>query len=76
MIESSNYYVLFAGRVLAGLASSMLHSVFESWIAGEAKRVRASDAWLSDLFGAQVLSPVIVPARARVCANTRDCATV
>ncbi len=54
MTESAAYEVLFAGRILAGLASSMMHSVFESWLNSEAKRLRASDAWLSDVFGLQV----------------------
>lgn len=56
MTESAAYEVLFAGRILAGLASSMMHSVFESWLNSEAKRLRATDAWLSDVFGLQVSS--------------------
>ena len=54
MVESSVYEVLFVGRVLAGLASSMLHSVFEPWLISEAKRIRASESWLADVFGLQV----------------------
>lgn len=66
LVESTQYEVLFVGRVLAGLASSMLHTVFESWLTSEAKRLRVSDAWLSDVFGWQVPSALCFPFPARI----------
>lgn len=76
MVESDSYEVLFMGRVLAGLASSMLHSVFEPWLITEAKRIHASDAWLSDVFGVQVRGLPLVVCRSCVgafCVCLRVC---
>ncbi|CAF1141904.1 unnamed protein product [Rotaria sp. Silwood1] len=36
--HSSNFYILFIGRLLAGMATSVLFSAFESWLVNEHRR--------------------------------------
>lgn len=36
-----NFWVLFFGRILCGIATSLLYSVFESWVVSEHIKVRA-----------------------------------
>ena len=35
-----SFWVLFAGRILCGIATSLLYSVFESWVVSEHQSVR------------------------------------
>lgn len=48
--HSPNFWVLLAGRVLAGIASSLLHSAFEAWLVGEHFKDGFSQASLSQTF--------------------------
>lgn len=70
MVEASSYVVLFLGRILAGLASSMLHSVFEAWFLAEAKRLRTTESWTGDVFGWQWFGDGLVAVLAGVVAQT------
>ncbi len=40
-------------RCVAGIASSMLHSVFEAWFVESAKTLSAPQQWISDSFSLQ-----------------------
>lgn len=46
-------FILFAGRILGGLSTTLMYSVFESWMVTEYHRQNLEDAGgsLSDLFG-------------------------
>lgn len=46
-------FILFTGRILGGLATTLMYSVFESWMVTEYHRQHLDDAGgsLSDLFG-------------------------
>ena len=57
MVRSDVYEVLLAGRFLAGISSSMLHSVFEAWFVSEAISASAPQAWISQSFSIQVRAP-------------------
>ena len=48
--HSSDFYVLLFGRILAGIATSLLFSVFEAWVVGEHHRQNFDDSLLGDLF--------------------------
>lgn len=52
--HSSKYYVLMVGRVLGGTATSLLFSVFESWLVSEHFRRGFSESSLGDTFSLQV----------------------
>lgn len=43
----NSYWVLFAGRVCGGLATSILFSAFESWLVCEFNKVSAGCCWLT-----------------------------
>lgn len=45
-----NFYILFLGRVLGGLSTSLLFSAFESWMVTEHKSRGFPHSWLSSTF--------------------------
>ena len=47
---SSNYYMLMLGRVLGGIATSILFSAFEAWMVTEHKGQGFPDEWLDQTF--------------------------
>ncbi|KAG2443613.1 hypothetical protein HXX76_001964 [Chlamydomonas incerta] len=48
--HSSRYGVLMAGRALGGVSTSLLFSVFESWLVAEHNRRGFPEAWLAETF--------------------------
>ncbi|KXZ47291.1 hypothetical protein GPECTOR_36g18 [Gonium pectorale] len=48
--HSSSYWVLMAGRMLGGVATSLLFSVFESWLVAEHNRRGFPEPLLADTF--------------------------
>lgn len=54
LMRSTDLWMLVGARVLSGVASSMMHSVFESWLGSEARRLNAPPAWRQDTFSVQV----------------------
>eukprot|EP00878_Enallax_costatus_P027571 GHUV01029702.1.p1 GENE.GHUV01029702.1~~GHUV01029702.1.p1 ORF type:complete len:268 (+),score=38.84 GHUV01029702.1:1126-1929(+) len=48
--HSPNYYVLMIGRLLGGIATSLLFSAFESWAVAAHTHAGFQDSLLSDLF--------------------------
>ncbi|PNW73975.1 hypothetical protein CHLRE_13g580150v5 [Chlamydomonas reinhardtii] len=48
--HSPRYGVLMAGRALGGVSTSLLFSVFESWLVAEHNRRGFPQAWLSETF--------------------------
>ena len=50
----SNYGVLMVGRLLGGVATSLLFSTFESWLVGEHFKRGYEDSWLSEIFSKAV----------------------
>ncbi|TVY82671.1 Molybdate-anion transporter [Lachnellula suecica] len=54
-------YILFAGRILGGLSSTLLYSVIESWMVTEFHRQKLQDAGaLSDIFGLMITGNAVV----------------
>lgn len=51
---SGNFSALVCGRILGGISSSLLYTVFEAWLLGELQRVRLASAEtrVGSLFGA------------------------
>ncbi|CAD7922599.1 unnamed protein product [Amoebophrya sp. A120] len=59
----ANFYVLALGRVLAGIATSLLYSVFECWLVCEVyseKAIRNKDDALADVFSLAIFGNSIV----------------
>ena len=50
----SSYSVLFLGRILGGIATSLLTTAFESWLVSEHLRRGYEPQWLSGTFSAAV----------------------
>jgi MFS transporter, MFS domain-containing protein family, molybdate-anion transporter len=50
----NSFWVLFAGRVFCGIATSLLYSVFESWLVAEHFRRGFSADWLGGTFSQAV----------------------
>ena len=50
----SSYQVLMVGRLLGGIATSLLFSTFESWLVGEHFKRGYEGAWLSEIFSKAV----------------------
>ncbi len=48
--HSPDYWVLMVGRVLGGIATSLLFSAFESWVVGEHFARGFDERWLGDTF--------------------------
>jgi MFS family permease len=48
--HSPNYWVLMVGRLLGGIATSLLFSAFESWLVAEHFKRGFEGAWLSEVF--------------------------
>ena len=64
-----SYYVLMAGRLLAGLATSILYSAFESWAVCEHHSRGFSDDLLSNLFAHATLGNSVVAILAGIVAQ-------
>ena len=60
--------ILFLGRLVSGVSTSLLFSVFESWLCGEAERIGLKDR-LSELFALQVIVNSIATVSAGVLAQ-------
>ncbi len=59
---SNNVIVLFVGRLLGGLSTTLMYSVFESWMVTEyyAQHLESSGMSLSAMFGIMTTSNSIV----------------
>ena len=51
----NNFNVLLAGRILGGVATSILYSAFETWMISEHKSTAYPDDWLSHTFTTMTL---------------------
>jgi len=54
--HSSDYWVLMLGRLLGGIATSLLFSAFESWVVAEHFAKGFDERWLGDTFSKAVFS--------------------
>lgn len=54
--HSPDYWVLMCGRVLGGIATSLLFSAFESWVVAEHFSKGFEERWLGDTFSKAVFS--------------------
>lgn len=52
--------ILFAGRVISGIGTSLLFSAPEAWLVGEARRLKSSASSLSATFGAAFAGDALV----------------
>ena len=48
--HSPDYYVLMLGRILGGIATSLLFSAFESWVVAEHFSRGFEEKWIGDTF--------------------------
>ena len=48
--HSPDYWILMFGRLLGGIATSLLFSAFESWIVAEHLNKGLEEKWLGDTF--------------------------
>jgi MFS family permease len=55
-----SYHILMAGRVLGGIATSILFSAFESWMVSEHKKAAYPEEWLSHTFSLMTFGNGIV----------------
>jgi hypothetical protein len=49
--HSTNFKILLGGRILAGIATSILHSGFESWYVAEHKNEAYPEEWMTETLG-------------------------
>mmetsp|Transcript_22959 Transcript_22959/g.60657 ORF Transcript_22959/g.60657 Transcript_22959/m.60657 type:complete len:456 (-) Transcript_22959:5-1372(-) len=72
--HSNVYQVLLCGRILGGIATSLLSSTFECWMVAEHRRRGFSEALLRHMFGlmffVQYLAAIAAGLVAQVAANT------
>ncbi len=66
---STSFWVLFAGRVLGGISTSLLFSVFESWYVKRHREGDLDPAWMSDTFSASTFANGMLAIVAGVVAN-------
>ncbi|KFM25691.1 Major facilitator superfamily domain-containing protein 5 [Auxenochlorella protothecoides] len=52
--HAPNFWVLFFGRILCGIATSLLYSAFESWVVGEHNKRGYNPEWLGGIFSQAV----------------------
>lgn len=50
----NSFWILFVGRVFCGIATSLLYSVFESWLVGEHTKRGFNSDWLGGIFSQAV----------------------
>jgi MFS family permease len=73
--HSPNYWVLMFGRLLGGIATSLLFSAFESWMVTEHKRQNFSDEALGQTFSrATLLNGVVAVSSGFIGQWARDIA--
>jgi hypothetical protein len=46
----NSFYILFFGRVMSGIATSLLHSSFESWMIHEHRKEGYPEHWMDKTF--------------------------
>jgi MFS family permease len=64
-----NYWVLFTGRVLAGIATSLLWSVFEAWMVSEHHERGFEHAALASTFAASTFGSGVIAIGAGIIAH-------
>ena len=64
-----NYTILLIGRLLGGVATSILFSAFESWMVSEHKQAAFPDDWLAHTFSAMTFGNGVVAIVAGVLAS-------
>ena len=62
--------MLLAGRVLAGIATSLLFSSFESWMVSEHGKYEFAPAWLSQTFSYATLGNGVIAIGAGLVASS------
>eukprot|EP01129_Flabellula_baltica_P008595 TRINITY_DN3429_c0_g1_i1.p1 TRINITY_DN3429_c0_g1~~TRINITY_DN3429_c0_g1_i1.p1 ORF type:complete len:433 (+),score=62.21 TRINITY_DN3429_c0_g1_i1:225-1523(+) len=65
----NNFFLLFIGRVLGGIATSLLFSVFEAWMVSQHHANKFDDEWISDTFGLATLGNGFVAVGAGMVAS-------
>lgn len=65
----NDYNILMVGRVLGGIATSILFSAFESWMVSEHKSRNFDDSWLSGTFSTMIFGNGIIAIWAGVVAG-------
>jgi len=56
----NSFFILCIGRVLAGIATSLLYSVFESWVVCETAQRGFSDSLLGEIFSTAIFGNSVV----------------
>jgi len=65
----NNYGVLLVGRLLGGIATSILFSAFEAWMVSEHKQAAFPDDWLAHTFSAMTFGNGVVAIGAGIVAS-------
>ena len=65
----NNYSILLVGRLLGGVATSILFSAFEAWMVSEHKQAAFPDDWLAHTFSAMTFGNGIVAIVAGILAS-------
>ena len=66
---SSNFWVLLAGRVVGGISTSLLFSVFESWYVGQHLELKLPADWMSKTFATSTFANGLLAIGAGMVAN-------
>lgn len=56
----NHYWILMIGRILGGVSTSLLFSVFESWLIKEHNTRQYPESWLGPLFSTQMFLNSVV----------------
>eukprot|EP01135_Chromosphaera_perkinsii_P003899 Nk52_evm16s261 gene=Nk52_evmTU16s261 len=65
----NNYTILMVGRILSGIATSILYSAFESWLVNEHTKENFDASHLSDIFSNAIFGNSLAAIIAGVIAN-------
>ena len=66
----NSYSWLMVGRLLGGISTSLLYSVFDSWMINEHNARTFDPSWLSDTFAIAIFGNSVVAILAGLVANT------
>ena len=66
---SSNFWVLLSGRVIGGISTSLLFSVFESWYVSNHLELNLPSEWMSKTFATSTFANGVLAIGAGIVAN-------
>jgi len=66
----NNFHILLVGRLLGGIATSILYSGFESWLVCQHQKSGFSSDWLSDTFSLAIFGNGFVAILSGIVANS------